>query len=115
MSKLLTLLATVATLFVLSFWAPVDASPRKPDGVQNAEQTDLSARRYRRYTYRRYYVRPYGYYRSYRYGYYWPNYYRPYYYYGVPRCGYIRVLTSRNGKLIRRNGHLVRRLVWRCW
>ena len=90
MSKLLTLLATVTALFFLSLWTPVNAAPRKLDGIQKLDQVDLSARRYRRY-YRRYYRSYYGppayYYGGYPYGYgpspyygYYRPYYRPYYY-----------------------------------
>ena len=90
MSKLVGFLATIAALFFLSLWTPVDAAPRKLDGIQNLDQVDLSARRrrYRRYHrgyYRSYYGPPayysggypYGYAPAPYYGYYRPYYYRP--------------------------------------
>jgi hypothetical protein len=87
MSRIVWGLAALGALALLSFVQPATAAP-KPNGVSNAEQVNLSARRYYRRAYRPYY-RPY--YRHYGprfyygapypyYGAYYPRYYRPYYY-----------------------------------
>jgi hypothetical protein len=93
MSKLFTLAAALAALFMLSLAGPADAAERKADGAKNAAvgqtaETDFSSHR-RRYS-RRYY-RPYYGYRPYYYG--SPYYARPYYgypygYYGSPGFGF---------------------------
>jgi hypothetical protein len=95
MSKFLTLLSIVTALFFLSLWTPVDAAPRKLDGIQNLDQVDLSARRrYRRYYrgyYRSYYGPPAYSYGGYPYGYGPSPYYgysRPYYYRPGPPFGF---------------------------
>jgi hypothetical protein len=84
MTKLLTLSAAAAALFVVAVSAPASAAERKADGVRNGDgvsTTDLSARRYyRRYGHRYYGPRYYGGY--YPYGYYgnpYPYGYYPYY------------------------------------
>jgi hypothetical protein len=94
MSRIIVLLAAVATGAVLTFAVPAVAKP-KADGFRNAQLTDVSAARrhyyYRHYGfyprfYPRYYYGPsfyYGY--SYGYPYAYPYYYRPYrYYYRAP-------------------------------
>ncbi len=87
MSKILSGLAVLAALVVLSLPAPASAAERRADGVRNFEQFEFSAhrRRYRHHA-RRYYApgpywgwggpRPY-------YGYAYP-YPRVYYYPGRP-------------------------------
>ena len=92
MSKLMTLVAALTAIFVLSLAGPADAAQRKADGIQNqqADQYEVSDQRpYRRYS-RRYY-RPYYYggYPAYGYGYPY-GYYRPapYYGYGGPGIGF---------------------------
>ena len=89
MSRLMTLLAAVAALFVLSLAGPADAAQRDGIKKQQAGQYEVSdQRRYRRY-YRRHY-RPYYGYRPYYYGGY-PGYYGygyPYGYYGAPGIGF---------------------------
>ncbi len=92
MSRLMTLVAALTAIFVLSLAGPVDAAERKADGIKNAAAGwDISAhRRSYRHTHRRYY-RPYYpyYYGGYPYyGYGYPyGYYRPYYY-GAPGFGF---------------------------
>jgi hypothetical protein len=91
MSRILSGLAALTALALLSFATPVHAAP-KPSGISKAEQVNLSARRYhRRYYYRRYwaprryYYGPYPYYGyPYYYPYYRPYYYRPYFYRPYP-------------------------------
>ncbi len=90
MTKIITLLAALATGAVLAFAVPADAATRKPDGLRNAEQVDVSAHRrryrrhYRHYRHYRYYPRyraPYYYGPRLYYGYPYPYLYRPYRYY----------------------------------
>lgn len=88
MSKFLTLLSIVTALFFLSLWTPVDAAPRKLDGIQNRDQVDLSARRRYRRHYRGYHRSYYGP-SAYSYGGY-PYGYRPSPYYGYSRPYYYR-------------------------
>ena len=92
MSKLLTFVAALTAIFVLSLAGPADAAQRKADGIQNqADQYEVSDQRryYRRRYYRPYY--PYYYGGGYPYyGYGYPGYYRPYrpYGYGAPGLGF---------------------------
>jgi hypothetical protein len=88
MTRIFTALAVFGTLVMLSLPATAGAANR-PDGIRNAEQTNVSAarRHYRRYyRHHRRYVRPYygGPYYGYGYGYYPRPYYRPYYYRPAP-------------------------------
>jgi hypothetical protein len=89
MRKFLILCAAAAALILVAASAPVDAATRKAQSVTagQADQIDLSARRYhRRHVYRYYRPRYRNYYRGpfyYAYPYYYgPRYYRYYYPYG---------------------------------
>lgn len=95
MSRILLGLAALGTLALLSFATTSAGAAPKQSGVTNAEQVNLSARRYHRRYYRPYYRfagpryyaygAPYPYYGGYGYyPYFRPYYYRPYYYRPYP-------------------------------
>ena len=83
MSRLMTLVAALTAIFVLSLAGPADAAQRKADGIQKQQAGQYEVSDQRRY-YRRYY-RPY--YRPYYAPYYGYRPY-PYYYGGYPAYGY---------------------------
>jgi hypothetical protein len=71
MLKILTVLAAIFVFCMIALPGAAEAAQRRPDGVRNLDQVELSARRnVRRYYRSRYYARPF---------FYAPYYYRPYY------------------------------------
>jgi hypothetical protein len=96
MFKVISVLAAVFVVLMVSLPGAADAAQRQANGIKNPGQIELSARRYvrryhrpyryRRYSYRRrYYVPYYSYYYSPYYSHYYSRYryYRPYYYRGL--------------------------------